>query len=67
MKEMGYKDGCFVSFFHPSVKNLTVEDVIPMNRNTVYVQIFEARKFRGCHKSSIFTILFSRITKYPTL
>ena len=34
---------------------------------TVYVQIFEACKFRGCHKSGIFTILFLRITKYPAL
>ena len=29
---------------------------------TVLVQIFEGRKFRGCHKLSIFAILFSRIT-----
>ena len=35
--------------------------------HTVYVQIFEACKFRGCHKPSIFVILFSRITKYPAL
>ena len=34
---------------------------------TICVQIFEACKFRGCHKSSIFAILFSRITKYPAL
>ena len=34
---------------------------------TVCVQIFEVHKFRGCHKSSIFVILFSRTTKYPAL
>ena len=34
---------------------------------TVYLQIFEAYKFQGCHKSSIFAILFSRIAKYPAL
>ena len=28
---------------------------------TVYIQIFKACKFRGCHKSSIFAILFSSI------
>ena len=35
--------------------------------HTVCIQIFEACKFQGCHKSSIFAILFSRITKYPAL
>ena len=34
---------------------------------TVYIQIFKACKFQGCHKSSIFAILFLRITKYPAL
>ena len=34
---------------------------------TVYVQISKARKFRGCHKSSIFTMLFLRITKHLAL
>ena len=34
---------------------------------TIYVQIFETCKFQGCHKFSIFTILFLRITKYPPL
>ena len=29
---------------------------------TVLIQIFEAHIFHGCHKFSIFTILFSRIT-----
>ena len=30
--------------------------------DTVYVQIFEVHKFCGCHKCSIFTIAFLRIT-----
>ena len=34
---------------------------------TVYVQIFKAYKLWGCHKPSIFVILFLRITKYPAL
>jgi len=33
-----------------------------VNLSTVYVQIFEARKFHGCHKFSIFVILFLRMT-----
>ena len=36
-------------------------------QGTVYVQILKACKFQGHHKSSIFTILFSMITKYPAL
>ena len=38
-----------------------------LSKNTVYIQIFEACKFQGCHKSSIFANLFLRITKYPAL
>ena len=38
-----------------------------MIQNIIYVQIFEAFKFRGCHKSSIFVIIFLRIIKYPAL
>ena len=34
---------------------------------TAYVQIFKTCKFRGYHKSSIFVILFLRITKYPLI
>ena len=34
------------------------------NAYTVLVQIFEGRIFRGCHKFSIFAILFSRITGF---
>ena len=32
---------------------------------TVYLQIFEACKFQGRHKFSIFAIIFLRITEYP--
>ena len=35
-----------------------------METFTVLVQIFEGRIFRGCHKFSIFAILFSRITGF---
>ena len=35
-----------------------------MQNSTVLVQIFEGRIFHGCHKFSIFTILFSRITGF---
>ena len=31
---------------------------------TVLIQIFEGRIFCGCHKFSIFAILFSRITGF---
>ena len=35
-------------------------------RVTIYIQIFEACKFRGCHKSRIFAILFSnQIDNWP--
>ena len=36
----------------------------PCNLYTVLVQIFEGHIFRGCHKFSIFAILFSRITGF---
>ena len=39
------------------------QKIYPENLLSVCVQILEVFKFRGCHKSSFFAILFSRIAK----